>query len=125
MKLFSDKDLSWGAFAASLVIMFVAVNAFRGPLPGGPIEERLPLLLQYLGSFLAAALFACLLVGIIWGVRRYTKQPYLTPRRDLAVAILLMLLVTFRSNSEAAPLPQPQPEAAASSAAPARILQKS
>ncbi|GAA4336391.1 hypothetical protein GCM10023144_30650 [Pigmentiphaga soli] len=106
VKLFSDQDLSWGAFIASLAIMFVAVNAFRGPLPDGPIEARLPLLLQYLGAFMASVLFGCAIVAIIWAVRRFTGRGYPTPRRDLAVAILLMMLVTFRSNDASA---QPTP----------------
>lgn len=110
MKLFSDKDLSWGAFGLALLIMFIASNAFRGSLPDGDFSARVPMLLQFLGAFLASAMFGGLVVLVIWAFRRYHKRPYETPRRDLAFAILFMLLVTFK-RVDAAPLPPQTPTA--------------
>jgi len=76
--------------------MFLISSALRGPLPGGPFSERIPVLVQYAGSFLAAALMGGAIVLVLWGVRRLRSERYETPRRDLAIAILLMTVVTFR-----------------------------
>lgn len=104
VKIFSDRDLSWEALAGALVLMFIVSSALRGPLPGGPLSARVPMLLQYVGGFLAAAVMGGFIVLVIWLVKRYRRQPYQTPRRDLAAAILLMCVVTFRAP-QAAPLP--------------------
>lgn len=103
MKVFVGRDLSWGALAAALGLMFLVSSALRGPLPEGPFSERVPVLAQYAGSFLAAALMGGFIVLVMWGFRRFRSQPYETPRRDLALAILLMAIVTFRpAHAEAA-----------------------
>ncbi len=82
--------------------MFLVSSALRGPLPGGPFSERVPVLAQYAGAFLAAALMGAFIVLVIWGFKRFRSEPYATPRRDLALAILLMTIVTFRPAQAAA-----------------------
>jgi len=106
VKFFVDRDLSWGALAGALGLMFLVSSALRGPLPEGPFSERVPVLAQYAGGFLAGALMGGFIVLILWGVRRFRSIPYETPRRDLALAILLMTIVTFRpAHAEAPALP--------------------
>ncbi|WP_124080209.1 hypothetical protein [Pigmentiphaga humi] len=96
MKFFVDRDLSWGALGGALGLMFLVSSALRGPLPEGPFSERVPVLSQYAGAFIAAALMgACIVLGL-WGVHRLRSRRYETPRRDLAIAVLLMTIVTFR-----------------------------
>ncbi len=104
VKLFVGRDLSWGALAGALGLMFLVSSALRGPLPEGPFSERVPVLAQYAGSFLAAALMGGFIVLVMWGFRRFRSQAYETPRRDLALAILLMAIVTFRpAHADVAP----------------------
>ena len=111
MKLFSNKDLTWGALGVALLLMFIASNAFRGSLPEGDFSARVPMLLQFLGAFLASAMFAALVVVVIWLFRRFNNRTYETPRRDYALAVAFMLLVTFK-RVDAAPLPVRAPTAA-------------
>lgn len=108
VKFLSNKDLSWPAFGGALVLTFIVVNAFRGPLPGGAFSERAPVLAEYLGNFIASFCFGAALVLVVWLIRRIMKKPYTTPRRDLAIATLLMMLITFKTSNAAAldmPLP--------------------
>lgn len=118
MKLFVNRDLSWQAFACALGLSFIVVNAFRGDLPGGAFSERAPVLMLYLGNFLASFIFAALMIVVVWGVHRVIKKPYETPRRDLALATLIMLLITFKSaNAQTPAEPPARPAGAATEAA--------
>jgi hypothetical protein len=94
MKLMSGQDLSWQGLAGALALMFLVSSALRGPLPDG---DRLPVLLEYLGGFLAAAIMGGVIVLAIWAFKRFFQsQAYAAPRRDYAIAVLLMAAVTFR-----------------------------
>lgn len=94
--------------------MFLVSSALRGPLPEGTFSERVPVLAQYAGGFLAAALMGGFIVLVLWGVRRFRSTPYETPRRDLALAILLMTIVTFRpAQAQAQAQAQVWPDATA------------
>ena len=92
----SGRDLSWQALLGALVLMFLVSSALRGPLPDGTFAERLPVLLEYLGGFLAAAVMGGAIVLAIWAFKRFFQsQAYAAPRRDYAIAVLLMTVVTF------------------------------
>ncbi|OVZ55845.1 hypothetical protein CDO44_22065 [Pigmentiphaga sp. NML080357] len=119
MKFFVDRDLSWGALAGALGLMFLVSSALRGPLPEGPFSERVPVLAQYAGAFLAAALMGGFIVLVLWGFKRFRSERYETPRRDLAIAVLLMTVVTFRPAQAA--VPSQQDAVAAVSAAQAGV----
>lgn len=103
VKFFVDRDLSWGALAGALGLMFLVSSALRGPLPEGPFSARVPVLTQYAGAFLAALLMGGAIVLVLWGVKRLRSERYETPRRDLAIAVLLMTIVTFRPVQAASP----------------------
>ncbi len=96
VKLIDRHDLTWAGLALSLLLLFIVSSAFKGELPGGAFAQRVPVLLNYLGGFLAAMVAGAVIVALIAVIKRVRGTPYATFRRDFALAVLFMCIVTYK-----------------------------
>lgn len=96
MKLVDRRDLTWVGLGLSLLLLFIVSSAFKGDLPEGAFSQRVPVLLTYLGGFLAAMVAAAVIVLVVALVKRVRGGAYDTFRRDYALAVLFMCVVTYK-----------------------------
>lgn len=103
VKLIEKQELTWAGLALSLLLLFIVSSAFKGDLPEGAFSQRVPVLLNYLGGFLAAMVAAAIIVALIAVVKRVRGARYATFRRDFALAVLFMCIVTYKPVQAAPP----------------------
>src|SRR5690606_21217579 len=96
VKLIDRRELTWAGLALSLVVLFIVSSAFKGDLPEGAFSQRVPMLMNYLGGFLAAMVAGAVIVALIAVIKRVRGAPYATYRRDFALAVLFMCIVTYK-----------------------------